>query len=822
MLKGRRFTPSNPCPICGGHNRGVKGTGSRCYGYLSEDDAAAFCTRTELAGTLIEAGNSGAYAHKLRGECRCGSQHSPKLASPSQTRPTQPRNTVSWIIKDLAGDTVAEHTRLDYPDGAKAYYWTRDGKTGLHGMPSNELPLYGIHELPQPGDVVVVTEGEKPRDALVARGIAAVGTVCGAGSTPTDAVLRPLLGRSIILWADNDPIDSKGRRRGQDHMARIATRLLEAGSSPRIVIWPEAPEKGDAADYTGKNEDLLALLDAAVVYSPPLPVSNGSTPPGEHHLTDIGNARRLVARHGADFRYCFPFGHFLTWDTTRWARDNGETMMRWAKETVYSIYPEASLIYSQGTTLQGAGQPEASKQLRELAEATVKWGKSSEASPRLVAMIELAKSEPGIPVLPAQLDSDPWTLNVQNGTINLKTGELRTHQQADLLTKLAPVTYEPQAADETWDRFLADAIPDEETLAYLQRCAGASITGVQNDDLIILVHGPGGTGKSTFREALDAMLGEYSGVADIKTFTTADSPHSASPDLANLRGRRMVVVGEVTSGPAGSLGLLKQVTGGDKIQARFLFGQPFEYTPAFTLWLVGNERPRVSDTDSGIWRRMREIPFTAKVESPDPALRATLKHDPNARTAVLAWAVAGCRDWQRDGLGTVPERVLAATAEYRADMDPLADWLEDATVAAVGVFTFHRELLASYLEWSKTNGIRRPLGRKAFTQRLAEKFVPTRHTTGRGFVGLALGQIGNDVCETSLQAESQYDAQENPSHRESYGNKTSQTSLLANAQIDPQNVIPDRDQDDVSKIQTSSETSLAADPWDEDNHRSSL
>lgn len=535
----------------------------------------------------------------------------------------------------------------------------------------------------------------------------------------------------------NDALTSLGgsmRRRGMGEAA-IAAALLEENRDrcrPRLPDEEVRRIAGSVMRYDGSN-----------VYRPAKVYTNGSKPgpvDGDDHLTDLGNAKRLVVQHGENFRYCYAFKSFLVFDGARWRPDDVGQMAAWAKETVMSIYAEAAELYTRAAAAQTAGDEEKAQSYEKKAGATWGWAVKSEAAPRIAAMIELAKSESGIPIMPSDLDTDPWLLNMNNGTVNLRSGELRQHQREDLITKLCPVEYDPGASLPLWDRFLGEAIPDYEVRRYIQKCCGATLAGVQIDDIIILIHGPGGTGKSTFREALLATLGSYGATADLETFTTRNAAHSAQPDLARLQGRRLVAVSEVEGKKGGSMSLLKRASGGDTVQARFLYGSTFEFTPAFTLWIVANERPRVSDLDSGIWRRIREIPFTQKFQEPDPTIRQKLKTPEIAGDAILAWAVRGCLEWQLEGLTEVPEAIVDATAEYRRDMNPLAEWLEERTQEAPEAWTHGKVLFEDYKMWAEGEGIKRPLGQKSFSQRIGEYFTAQREGRQgqRGFSGIEL------------------------------------------------------------------------------------
>ena len=284
----QRFSPTRPCPICGGHARAPKGSGARCWGFASEDGLFAHCTRAAHAGALTPDASGTTYTHRLACACACGVKHTPAPPQPRRGRsarstPAKASNTsadappkhrcnaacrrTAFEIRDASGELQAVHQRIDHGDGTdKSLWWCRaHGKKGLGGRRDETLPLYGTERLPDLADaLVVVTEGEKAADALYARGIAAVGTVTGVRGTPCDDALRALLSQPVILWPDADA-DGKGR----EHMLRIADRLRALGHIDiRLVDWQDAPAKGDAADFSGSDIELDALIDTAAPYTP--------------------------------------------------------------------------------------------------------------------------------------------------------------------------------------------------------------------------------------------------------------------------------------------------------------------------------------------------------------------------------------------------------------------------------------------------------------------------------------------------------------------------------------------------------------------------
>jgi len=300
----KRFRTGFPCPVCGGTKDDVPGTGTRCWGFLSEDGNWAHCTRAEHAGPL-KAGDDGDYAHRLTGSCKCGTPHGAAIPTPTAASPATPKpkpvKTMRHEIKDEAGTVLAIHGRTYYKDGTKTLWWEQpDGTKGLNGTKPADLPLYDIHELAADKDAVVVLEGETTRDALKAAGIPALGTVTGSGVTPADEVLKALLDfKMVALWPDNDP-------GGHEHMKRISERLAHLGH-PCVVIlsWPEAGDGEDAADFFKKGgtaEKVKEMMAEAIappiaLEIPPIDITGPSVSGGDPTvlavLAEAGHVRRL-------------------------------------------------------------------------------------------------------------------------------------------------------------------------------------------------------------------------------------------------------------------------------------------------------------------------------------------------------------------------------------------------------------------------------------------------------------------------------------------------------------------------------------------------
>ncbi|MGI8803269.1 MAG: DNA primase family protein [Solirubrobacteraceae bacterium] len=443
-------------------------------------------------------------------------------------------------------------------------------------------------------------------------------------------------------------------------------------------------------------------------------------------LTDAGNARRLVRDHDGELLYVPGLG-WHEWDGRRFAPDRTGAVMRRAKATARALYDEARADDDADT--------------RKL---IAKHAARSESEPRLRAMIALAESEPEFVVEAAQLDAQPDLLNLLNGTLDLATGRLGAHDPRDRLTRLAPVKYDAGAVDERLDRFLGELFRDRpaeapELVAYLQRVVGYTLTGHTGEERLFFLHGGTATGKSTFLGAFGTTLGDYATTADFETFVRQHGDGGIRNDIARLAGARLVTSLEVDDGRRLAEGLVKQITGGDTIAARFLYRESFEFRPAFKLFLAANSRPRVNASDDAIWRRIDQIPFTATVpvEKRDPELKRHLTSSPEARSALLAWAVRGNAQWRRTGIAT-PASVRAYTDSYRAENDPLAEWIDARCELRPGLEATAAKLRASYEEFAGGSG-EKPVGTRSFAAALTSRGCEqTRRKDARYWRGIDL------------------------------------------------------------------------------------
>ena len=410
----------------------------------------------------------------------------------------------------------------------------------------------------------------------------------------------------------------------------------------------------------------------------------------EFNTTDIGNGERLAHYHGEDIRYCHPQRKWYLWNGRRWKPDDSGEIKRLAKDVVKWIYREAGRCEDE-----------------ERRKAIADHARKSESNFRIKAMIEMANSELGIPVTPDQLDVSMWLLNCQNGTLDLRTGELLPHSREHLITKITLVEYDQYAKLPLWDEFLRTATDDnEELIAFLQRAVGYSLTGNTGEEKLFFVHGPEAAGKSTFVESVKAMIGDYAITADFETFLQRREVGTARNDVAALAGARLVASIEVDEGKRLAEGLIKILTGGDTVRARFLYQESFEFLPQFKLWLCANHEPQIRAEDGAMWRRVLKLPFEHSIPRADrdPQVKATLKNPEIAGPAILAWAVEGCLRWQEYGLD-IPPVVEKATDKYRADMDVIGAFVEECCIIDRNAFCLKKDLYETYVGWCRDSGV---------------------------------------------------------------------------------------------------------------------
>jgi putative DNA primase/helicase len=371
----------------------------------------------------------------------------------------------------------------------------------------------------------------------------------------------------------------------------------------------------------------------------------------------------------------------------------------------------------------------------EWRRALDKWAMRSESRGRLSAMVDVAGDEPGVYVRHTELNANPWLLNVMNGTLDLQTGELRPHRREDAITKISPVVYDPGATCPLWLSFLRRILPDPALRAFIQRAAGYSLTGLTIEQCLLFLFGTGANGKTTLIETLMGLLADYAQKAPTDMLMTRLGG-SIPNDIARLPGARLVVAAEIESGRQMAESMVKDLTGGDTMVARFMRQEFFEFRPTHKLWMYGNHKPIIRGTDDGIWRRIHLVPFLVTIPEAekDPGLVKRLNAE---LPGILKWAVDGCLAWQEKGLG-IPSAVNQATGKYRAEMDVLGRFLGDCCHLEPRARVTKAALYEAYERWGGD------LTKRKFGDALRERGFEDGRGSGNVAIWKGIGQLADD------------------------------------------------------------------------------
>jgi putative DNA primase/helicase len=492
-------------------------------------------------------------------------------------------------------------------------------------------------------------------------------------------------------------------------LARLAGKLRRCGLEPREIEGALLEINALRCQPPLADDEVKRIARSVGRYQAP-------SPNATEHRTDQGNARCLVRDHGKDLLRCPDWGWWLVFDGKRWSRDRSGEVMRRAKDSVGRIEDEAESSSDQ-----------------KAAEELMKHARRSENVHRLRAMITLAESEPGVSVLPEDFDEDAWLLNVDNGTLDLRSATLRPHDRSDRITKLAPVPYDTNASCDRWLAFLEEVLPDPEVRTFIQRAVGYSLTGRTDEQVLLLLHGFGANGKSTFLETIHALVGDYGWHSPADTFL-ARRDTGVPNDVAKLQGRRFVSAVECEEGRQLAESRIKGLTGGDRVPARFMRAEWFDFKPVCKIWLATNAKPTIRGNDLAIWRRIRLVPFDVTIDEArrDPHLPAKLLEE---LPGILRWAVEGCLDWQKAGLQP-PKAVREATTDYRGEEDVFGAFVTDCFEIKSGSWIATKEIRRAYERWCEETG-HRAVEARSFRTGLRERGLwPDRKGGQRGWVGI--------------------------------------------------------------------------------------
>ena len=424
--------------------------------------------------------------------------------------------------------------------------------------------------------------------------------------------------------------------------------------------------------------------------------------------TDMGNRKRFEARFGHMFRFC-PGLDWLRWDSRRWTRleDDGE-VMKAVQEMVDAIGHEAETLSMSLLDEVIEEKPKGNSVMKS--DLLRKWGVTSQGSGHVRCVPSLAQAF--LKISADELDQDDWKLNVLNGTLVIKKRDdggdyvtLQRHDPADYITKLAPVVYDREATCPTYDAFLHRVQPSQKVRRHIHIIGGLCLTGDISEHAMWFFFGKGRNGKSTWMDTVAHVIGDYSKLVDIAAFLDGGRSRrggDATPERIPMIGARFLRTAEPDKGAKLAEGFIKEATGGEPMTARDLMKPIIEFLPKFTLVMSGNYRPRIDGTDEGIWSRLKLMPWPVIIPKAERDLTLGLKLKAEG-SGILNLLLDGLCDWMDNGL-CEPEEVALATADYRADSDPLGMFLDANTEPDIGGKVQSQTLYEVFKAWAKWSG----------------------------------------------------------------------------------------------------------------------
>lgn len=405
----------------------------------------------------------------------------------------------------------------------------------------------------------------------------------------------------------------------------------------------------------------------------------GDGVPGTEGMHDTGNANRLIRLHGSDMRWIEDEGVWLVWQGARWKRDRTRVVEGWTTDVMTDLAAHARAV----------GGEEGRMWVRHMRDS-YSAGKRS-------AMLLNARRVPGVTVTSEMLDTDPWSLVVANGVLDLRTGSLAPGRRADLNTRSAAVPFDPEAVCPRWEDHVRTVTQGDAVMAaYLRRLAGYSLTGLTSEQAFFSLEGSGDNGKNAFIEPLMLLMGEYADTADSKLVTYGDKTHAAI--VASLVGQRLVFVDEIPAGRHMDVERVKSLTGSKRMKAQFMAKDWFTFAPQLKLWIAGNAQPPIKDTSDGIWRRMHRIVFNAKIPEGAKVKDYSRILFEEEGPGILNWALAGLAQWVASGRLEMPEEVKESVRQLRDESDHVGAFLEDC-VEVTGRFAVRTGPFGYSGEW---------------------------------------------------------------------------------------------------------------------------
>lgn len=647
-------------------------------------------------------------------------QSRPSIINSDPVHPEMGTPNIIYRYHDATGNLVGAVCRWEV-DGEKSILPATPGANGWRwkAMPQPR-PLYRLPDiLGDPRPQIMVVEGEKNADdaARLLTGIV-VTTWAGGSNAAKQTDWSPVDGRRLVLWPDNDDAGDKA-------MATVAGIALDAGAAEIKIIRRDKnkPKGWDVSDAIRDDgwtaEDIIRYArERAEVWKPyetapsiparsagaenVVPLSRGAQASAKPKPSVIGGivefsevylADIFSQRHADNLRYVASWGKWLEWTGQKWE----------AEDTLREQYYARDVCIEASEAL-AAHQPTDAKKI---------------STDRVIrSVVNIARYDRRHAATAAQWDKDAWTINTPGGTVDLRTAEIRPHDPDDHITKITGCAPDWDMPTPVFDRFLDQVTQGDRDIAnFLKRVFGYALTGDTREHSLFFLYGTGGNGKGTLLNTITGIVSEYGRTAPIETFTDSQSDRHPT-ELAMLRGARLVTAQETKEGRRWDESRIKSLTGGDPIAARFMHRDFFEFTPQFKLIVAGNHKPGLRSVDEAIRRRLKLIPFKARIprEDRDLALPEKLRSE---WPGILAWMIDGCMEWQESGLEPPPV-IAQATDAYLEGEDDIGSWIEDRCTIDGDAFERRSDLYSNYTSWAESEGIR-AVGAKRFYQAMEDR-----------------------------------------------------------------------------------------------------
>jgi putative DNA primase/helicase len=650
--------------------------------------------------------------------------------TPSKESPQKKTIIAVYDYKDADGTLLYQSVRYvpkDFrqrrPDGKGGWEWNM---RNIRRVPYRLPELKGQH-------TIYIVEGEKDVDTLWNLGCPATTNTGGAGKwkdSDSDALKSAGVQRVILIPDHDDP--------GREHMTRVAQSVKALGFTVVYLPLPGIKPKGDVTDWlmAGHTKQELETL----VASRPQVLGKGSTflDDANQHIdrtnydpkgaalwpqSDLGAAEAFVARYGERIRYNHKHKEWLLWNCHHWKLDRNEEIRRKASTHVRAWQHEALELRDQ-----------------DIKRAYTAFTFKLERNAALSTMVDLSRAMEPCADTGEHWDDDPFLVGCPNGVIDLRDGTFRDGNPDDRITLQTGTAYNESAACERWENFLREVFCEDDALiSFIHRAIGYSLSGDTREQCFFMCVGHGANGKSTLLSVLSSIFGDYGYTTDTNVFASnAGSKDSTPYDLAELLGRRLVLMSEAKTNSKMNEQSIKNFTGGERINAQKKFGHPFEFQPVGKLWMGINHQPKVTDDSHGFWRRVRLIPFTRTFagSTDNRNLKRELIEE---APGILAWAVRGARAWLQDGLQPPPS-VMKATDAYQESEDPILDFIlerteqdSDAEAPCTGTYL-------AYKDWAKDQGLseREMLLKNGFGRLMSKRFDRRHALAGWRYLGVRL------------------------------------------------------------------------------------